>query len=168
MDVVIVTKCPKDADRDPLVWRKKLKMRSDQELFFSEEHHLCPTWADPKRDGAIPTGTGTKAVLFTGIASAASLLDHCRTIWNEVKHVPFRDHHAFSTRDLERLASLFDTFAAGRGVLVTTAKDAARARHLLPGSALDGLPLVIIGVEARILDRQNEFETIIMTHARPH
>jgi tetraacyldisaccharide 4'-kinase len=57
----------------------------------------------------------------------------------------FRDHHLFRSGELEAVAT--EARAAGADAIATTAKDAVR----LEGAAL-GLPVVVLGIAARIAD----------------
>ena len=58
----------------------------------------------------------------------------------------FRDHHRFRPDDLSSVAAR--TRAAGADAIVTTAKDAVR----LEGASFSGVPVVVLGIAAEILD----------------
>ncbi|MBK8614791.1 MAG: tetraacyldisaccharide 4'-kinase [Flavobacteriales bacterium] len=167
-DVVVVTKSPLAPGPDVVeAWRERLGLREEQTLFFSGLVYdrpigLCPSLTE------VPTGPDAGAILFTGIADPAPLLDHTRKLWGEVKHVAFPDHHAFTLADLTHLAGVFDTFARQRKTLVTTEKDAARLRSMIMGSPLEKLPVAVIGVQAVILTEPEHFASILRTHVGPH
>ena len=167
-DVVIVTKSP--SAPGPIVieaWRDRLGLREEQKLFFSGLAYNRPSWLTPTA-AEVPVGHDVGAILFTGIADPAPLVDHARRIWGEVNHVEFADHHAFTLADLSHLAGVFDTFARQRKTLVTTEKDAARLRSMIMGSPLEKLPVAVIGVQAVILTEPEHFASILRTHVGPH
>jgi len=66
------------------------------------------------------------------------------------------------------LADVFGSFAAGPKTLITTEKDAARLRSLIPGSPLEGLPLAVIGIRTVILNEPERFADLIRTHVATH
>lgn len=167
-DAVIVTKCPANPDlAAQQAWRARLGLRQGQELFFSGlEHGPLRPWTGRTAD--TPTGPGTAALFFTGIADPAPLLAHARTLFGEVHHLRFRDHHAFARTDLERIANSFNGLAAGEKALVTTEKDAARLGLAATSGPLQHLPLAVIGVRAVILDRPHDFQALIRSHVATH
>jgi len=58
----------------------------------------------------------------------------------------FRDHHRFGAEDVALVAAR--ARAAGAAAIVTTAKDAVR----LEGASFSGVPVVVLGIVAEILD----------------
>jgi tetraacyldisaccharide 4'-kinase len=58
----------------------------------------------------------------------------------------FRDHHRFGANEVARVAEA--ARAAGAEAIVTTAKDAVR----LEGASFSGVPVVVLGIAADILD----------------
>lgn len=171
-DAVIVTKCPALPNAaEQQQWRTKLGLRPDQPLFFSGLDYEAPR--SLAGDGQVPCGSGSAALLFTGIADAAPLLAHVRTLYGQVRHVAFGDHHAFTVADLAHLAALFnsfapDTFRDGPKTMITTEKDAARLPAALEQGPLKGLPIAVIGIHATILNEPYTFEALIRTHVATH
>ena len=168
VDVVIVTKCPKNKGIGaPLAWRERLRLQDDQALFFSTIDHLAPQWSHGG-SGAVPTGGGVSALLFTGIADPTPLLAHARTLWGRVDHAAFTDHHRFTIGDGQGLARHFSTFAPGPKLLVTTEKDMARMGPVADGDPLSGLPIVVIGMRTVILYEPERFAALIRDHVATH
>ncbi|HEY0977776.1 MAG TPA: tetraacyldisaccharide 4'-kinase [Flavobacteriales bacterium] len=167
-DAVIVTKCPQLPTTDEQArWRERLGLRSGVPLFFSGLEY-APPCSVYDTTAVVPTGAGTSALLFTGIADADPLVHHARSLFGTVKHMAFPDHHAFSPSDQARLARLFDTFATGERTLLTTAKDAARLGTALISGPLEDLPLAVIDVQARILNEPHSFTALIRSHVATH
>lgn len=158
--IVVVTKCPSlPSTAEQLSWRKRLKLTTDQHLFFAGIDH------DPVRI-VNPGNSPSSILLFTGIADPQPLVDYL-TMQARVEHIAFPDHHAFTMADLERLAVRFGTFAPGPKTLVTTEKDAARLGSL-KGTPLESIPLAIVGIRAIILNEPERFAELIRTHVATH
>ncbi|MFT3886389.1 MAG: tetraacyldisaccharide 4'-kinase [Flavobacteriales bacterium] len=167
-DAVVVTKCPLlPTPEEQYRWRAKLGLRKEVPLFFSGLSYDAPrSIHDPT--AAVPTGAGTAALLFTGIAQPGPLVAHARTLFPTLRHVAFPDHHRFSPADQARLARLFDTFATGPKTLLTTEKDLARLGSALLAGPLEDLPLAVIGVRAEILNEPTAFTALLRSHVATH
>ncbi len=86
-----------------------------------------PVIAGPTSPSDTPTAN-VPALAVAGIADPARFLDDLRaTGWAVLQALVFRDHHAFSSRDVERIWR--EAGKAGAGIVVTTEKDFVR---LLP------------------------------------
>lgn len=167
-DAVIVTKCPQLPSTDEQYrWRRRLKLHESQALFFSTMEYESPRFAGGPA-GHVPTGPLAAALLLTGIADAAPLVEHVHGQFGVVRHIAFRDHHAFTPADLRGVADVFHSFAAGPKTLITTEKDAARLGAALVSGPLQGLPVAVIGIRARILNEPHAFEALIRSHVATH
>lgn len=167
-DAVIVSKCPGlPAAEEQLRWRKRLGLAREVPLFFSTLRYEPPRYVQGGT-GEVPCGHGTAAVLLTGIADPAPLAEHLSTLFGTVRHLAYGDHHAFTTADLRKVASVFHSFATGPKTLITTEKDAARIGNALRTGPLQALPVAVIGVQARILNEPHAFEALIRTHVATH
>lgn len=162
--IVVVTKCPvlpEGAEQER--WRERLGLRTDQHLFFSGIEYEAPK---PLAGDGAPAEDRTtdNCLLFTGIADPTPLVDHTRRIFSSVDHMAFPDHHPFSKADLAALAGRYATFAPGPKMLITTEKDAMRLRSAIKGSALEKLPIGVIGIRAVILNEPERFASLIRDH----
>ena len=168
-DVVIVTKCPVSPTlEEQHSWRQRLGLRTEQPLFFSSMEYAAPrSLIDSTM--AVPIGPGTAALLFTGIADAAPLEAHVRSLFGTVRHMAFPDHHAFTHDDQAKLARVFSSFApSDKKTLITTEKDAARLGTALISGPLEDLPIAVIGIKAAIINEPHAFEALIRTHVTTH
>lgn len=167
-EAVIVTKCPTlPSPAEQHRWRERLGLRAEQKLFFSGTEY-APPYSLIDSTMTVPSGVGTSALLFTGIADSRPLEAHVAPLFEQVRHVPFGDHHIFTPADQQRLAQLFDTFASGEKTLLTTEKDAARLGPSLISGPLEGLPIAVIGIRAIILNEPHAFEALIRTYVATH
>ena len=166
--IVVVTKCmERPAADEQAVWRKRLHLRPDQELFFAGIAYEPPRSLDGHPLDR-PHGPGAGALVVTGIARPEPFVEHVRSLFGPVEHIAFPDHHAFTASDLARLARRFDTFAPAPNLLITTEKDAVRLRPLIPGGPLQGLPVATIGMRTVILNEPERFAELLRRHVGTH
>ncbi len=165
---VVVTKCmERPSAEEQAVWRKRLSIKPEQQLFFAGIVYDQPRTLNGRPSDS-PVGQGAAALVVTGIAQPEPFVLHVRSLFGQVEHIAFADHHAFTRADIERLAGLFGSFAAGPRTLVTTEKDAARLRPLIAGGPLESLPLAVIGMRTVILNEPERFADLIRHHVGPH
>jgi tetraacyldisaccharide 4'-kinase len=158
--VVVLTKCPGlPSPVEQQVWRRRLGLRTDQLLCFSDIVYEPPRAGAEELDGN--TLREASCLLFTGIADPAPLVDHLRGLFARVEHVAFPDHHVFSASELRGLAERYANFAAGPKWLVTTEKDAARLASSDAEGPLQDVPLATIGIRARILNEPERLEQLV-------
>ena len=165
---VIVTKCPGAPSSDEQhKWRSRLHLRPDQPLFFSAMRYAPPR---SLHDASlmVKTGTGTAALLVTGIADPAPLVEHVKGLFGTVEHMAFPDHHAFSPADQQRIAQRFVSFAGLEKTLITTEKDAARLGPALLNGPLEDIPIAVIGIQAEILNDPHAFTALLRSHVATH
>ncbi|MBP6312174.1 MAG: tetraacyldisaccharide 4'-kinase [Flavobacteriales bacterium] len=164
--VIVVTKCPSlPSVTEQEKWRRRLRLDSDQQLFFSGiEYENLRAWSDQ----IAVTDEKPTVLLFTGIADPDPLFQHVRGLAARAEHIAFKDHHMFTSKDLHHLATVFGKFAPGPKMLVTTEKDAARLGSVIKGSALEGMPLYVIGMRAVILNEPERFAELIQRHVATH
>jgi tetraacyldisaccharide 4'-kinase len=122
-DLVVVTKCPAPlpgGERERI--QRKLGLKKGQELAFAS---LCyqPVCDQEGRPVAQKDLMEMRFTLVTGIARPGPLLVFLRDSGIRFEHLAFRDHHAFSPAELERLKQ--------RQPILTTEKDAVRLEGAL-------------------------------------
>jgi tetraacyldisaccharide 4'-kinase len=162
-DIVLVT--PEDA-RDRLVPAGRLReplislRRADAVVLTggsSPEHFPVDgklVWR--ARRGISPANVPSRPVVFCGIARPQNFLSQLRTAAIEpVAEAFFRDHHAYSERDILDLQQLRQKSEGGG--FVTTEKDAINL-----GRYLDALqPLAVVPVKMELVDAANAVDTIL-------
>lgn len=168
--IVVVTKCPQlPTMEEQRTWRARLTLKDTQQLFFSGLRYAAPCLLHPDGTLGSPVAlSGASALLLTGIADPEPLVGHVRGQVKEFAHMAFPDHHTFSVPDLQNAAARLATFAAGPKMLVTTEKDAMRLLPHLHSGPLVGTSIVVIGVEALILDEPERFTALLRQHVAPH
>lgn len=169
-EVVIVTKCPKNpTEAEQAVWKRQLGLAPSQQLFFSGLRYakpkMLPTAGALEKDIDL---VGKRCLLLTGIADPAPFAEHVRGLGAAVEHLRFPDHHTFTLADLRKAAERLATFAPGPELLVTTEKDAMRLLPHLHQGPLAKATIVVIAVEAVILNDQDRFTRLLHDHVGTH
>ena len=127
-DIIIVTKCPKDLDDlKKEVIRKKLKLNSYQELFFSFISYQ-DTICSLEKSIPIDNLVSVHFTLITGIADSRPLIDHLISKGLTFDHINFKDHHNFNEKDIDKFSN--------QELILTTEKDFMRLRNKLDSSKL--------------------------------
>jgi tetraacyldisaccharide 4'-kinase len=162
-DIVLVT--PEDA-RDCLLPAGRLReqvtslSRADAVVLTSgaspESFPLNGKLLWRVRRGISVTNVPARPVVFCGIARPQSFLLQLRTAGIEpVAQALFRDHHAYTERDIQDLLKLRQQ--GGAEGFVTTEKDAINL-----GGFLDALqPLAVIPVRMELMDAANAVDTML-------
>ena len=108
------------------------------------------------RRGILPKDVPPRPVAFCGIARPKNFLAQLRTAGIEpVAEAFYRDHHAYTERDIHELLKLRQQSEAGG--FVTTEKDAINLGGYL--AALQ--PLAVVPVKMELLDAANAVDTIL-------
>ena len=108
------------------------------------------------RRGILPKDVPPRPVAFCGIARPKHFLAQLRTAGIEpVAEAFYRDHHAYTERDVQELLKLRQQSQAGG--FVTTEKDAINLGGYM--TALE--PLAVVPVKMELLDAANAVDTIL-------
>jgi len=124
-----------------------------------------PVWR-LRRRMEVPRIDG-RVVAFCGIARPEQFFAGLETGGLRVtKRVAFRDHHRYTSRDVDRLKTAARTASAA--AFVTTMKDEIRVRAIGVGSGLE-LPLLTVGLTIEIQDEDAALDWLItrVTEASP-
>ena len=155
-DIIVVTKCPpliSDQRRDE--YRRRLRLRPGQQLFFSQIDYLPP---QPLFDDC-PWSTPREALLVTGIANPEPLLRHLERHFT-VRHMAFPDHHPFSAIDCRRIVDKFNRIKSPEKVIITTEKDAMRLANGGAKELLADLPVFFIPISVSFAEGDTFDQTI--------
>lgn len=166
-DAVVVTKVPENADTDESKWRRTLRLKPYQSLFFTRFRYEQPI---PVTQTAqkIDLQSVRDIVLLTGIAHPQPLIQHLEKSFQIVKHYDFRDHHNFTEREIQSICNQhFDNIAMDC-LLVTTEKDWMRLQSDRIINIVSLLPIFVVRVEVGFLtDTQRDtFNQMVTRHVR--
>ncbi len=148
-DLIIVTKCPSDLDAKTInSIENSLNTSKHQKILF------CTLSYDSiiqNEIGNMPLELlrNKEVTLVTGIANPTPLLDYLTSKEISFEHLPYRDHHFFTAKEL----ALFN----GKDLVVTTEKDFMR----LKGKVAN---LYYLGVQHRFIgDGANSFRELLLS-----
>jgi tetraacyldisaccharide 4'-kinase len=135
-NIVIVTKLPKNlGDFEKQRIKKKLKLDSKQELYFSSISYDNNIVSKAKTTN-LNYLDDKKFTLVTGIANSMNLVDYLRNKGLSFEHLNFKDHHKFSQKELVNLNTIEN--------ILTTEKDYMRLADKLQKSNVYYLPIKTI------------------------
>ena len=160
-NIVIVTKCP--AKLNPIEKHnilRELKLQNYQRIFFS---YL--KYGDLQTLGgsnvSVDQRRADNILCITGIAHPEPLLAELRQ-YTKVQHLPFADHHDFTSGDIARIKETFATLPGRNNLIITTEKDAIRLR-----GKIDSLPVYILPVTVAFhKENDKDFDTLIESSVR--
>ena len=166
-DIVIVTKCP--ASLNPIDYRvltKAMNLFAYQSLYFTSLRYGVPYPLFGSKAPATDLRY-TDVLLLTGIASPEQMITDLQPRVRSLVPMAFPDHHAFSSRDVEKINTAFAAMPQGEKAIITTEKDAERLR------GVDGLSeevrenIFVLPVEvAFMLDGEEQFNDKIISYVR--
>ena len=152
-DVVLVTKCPAYLDvQEREQWRKHLKLRADQPLFFTTLHYMAPVGVFPDAD---PHYIYSKhCTLITGIAHNKLFLNYLSDTYKIGRSIELPDHHTYTRADVRKMASAVKKQPTA--CLMTTEKDAQRLRDCKNMPEAVRKRLFYVPIEATFLTPEEE------------
>ena len=152
-DVVLVTKCPAYLDvQEREQWRKHLKLRDDQPLFFTTLHYTAPVGVFPDAD---PHYIYSKhCTLITGIAHNKLFLNYLSDTYKIGRSIELPDHHTYTRADVRKMASAVKKQPTA--CLMTTEKDAQRLRDCKNMPEAVRKRLFYVPIEATFLTPEEE------------
>ncbi len=105
----------------------------------------------------------TSVFLFTGIAHTEHIFYHIKMKVNKLEHLKFKDHHAFSKKDVNKIYDLFNAFYGINKIILTTQKDVTRLKHLNFAKKLFELPFYVlpITIDFDASDKENFHQQIL-------
>ncbi len=131
--IIIVTKCPAEIKPiDERIITKELEIRPYQNLYFTRINYgpLAPVFPEDVVTPVLELSESTGILMVTGIANPAPLKDHLIIGSHTILEMNFKDHHQFTTKDIERIRVKFDSITTAQKIIITTEKDMVRFRDL--------------------------------------
>lgn len=130
-DMIVVTKNESDLSiNESKTIENRLKIRSDQALFFScyQYGDLIPAFSSCENFVSISDlkSEPVSVLIWAGIASPKSLVDYLKTVTNNIETIFYPDHHSYTKEDLEKLDDRFQKMQSVRKIIITTEKDVSR------------------------------------------
>ena len=150
-DIIVVTKGPRVLS--PFTFRRiknLIQPRDHQSLMFSFIRH--GKLRQIPGIGYIPQKKGyySEILIVAGIANPYPLEAHLKQKTNRVQTMFFRDHHQYTTKDIEQVIEAFDAIFVKNKVIVTTEKDMIRLKQPDIFELIKDLPICYLPVEVKI------------------
>ena len=127
--IVIVTKCPQEfRPFDFRIISKNLHLFPYQSLFYTSFDYgvLHPVFHNNTTDMPLSALTTKSALVIAGIANPEDFAEKINEYAAETKCIRYGDHHSFTKKNYEHIASLYKSMPAGNTFIIMTEKDAVR------------------------------------------
>ncbi len=158
---VIITKTNSSlSNTDHEYWRNKLKLGTNQLLFFSElvyKDELLSLNSDNKI--SIQELSNSTIVLITSIASNLELVNYLENYSNQVIKCEFPDHYTYTERDIIKIKQHFQQLKEKNLIGITTAKDSGKLKNLGNVKSLD-FDIFVIQSNVSIIGKNKDTELI--------
>lgn len=126
-NIIMVSKCPEDITQEQKQYYiSKINPKRNQEVFFSSINYDEFVYS---KEGKIPDNNLAyyDILLVTGIANPKPMLERIAKFSKNVKHLKFKDHHNFTTKDIEDILKEYRKLGEYKMIL-TTEKDYVRLK----------------------------------------
>lgn len=167
-DIIIITKTPKIFS--PITRRqivKTLRPRPYQKIFYSYISYNDPI---PLKNSSATSPAAAKynyIVMVSGIANSYPLQEYLKSICNELITINFRDHHVYTSQDLEKIIREYDSIISKDKVIFTTEKDAMRFETDDFTRYLENLPVYYIPIKIRFHEcDEMRFDKLILDYVQ--
>lgn len=157
--IIVVTKCPADmthAEKEELI--REIGPSSKQQVFFTALEYGTPYHMftlDRKEISA-----ETDVLLLCGIANPGAIKEMLNRNVRSYEMIKFRDHHIFSSDDLQEIIVQFEALGSNQKIILTTEKDAVRLDKF--EKDLAKYPVYVIPVRHKFLfGGEQEFNSIL-------
>lgn len=161
--IVIVTKCPDDANPDSL--RQQLRLLPSQSLYLSRISYQYVRQLFLDTQEPISTLSNRSILLITGIATPEYLLAYLGEKGITTAHKIYPDHHVYTSKDIKEITELFNNFDAPSKLLLTTEKDAVKLQRAEFKNLIGQLPFFVIGQATEFLSGAKQFEEELKKYA---
>ena len=167
-DCIILTKC--SADISPIqlrIMQRNLALYPHQQIFFSRIQYLAPRPLRSLCEADERTLSGGVQVLaLSGVASPAPFLSYLREQYELVDELIYRDHHLFTSSDLQEIERAWREAQAKTPAMplyvITTEKDAVRLADSYASLAEDFCShLFFLPITTEILFKPECFQQMI-------
>jgi tetraacyldisaccharide 4'-kinase len=162
-DIIIVSKCPPDLSIEAQnVIISKLKPLSHQSVYFSKIAYGSMT--DFFTGERIAFTSKPNVIMVSGIAKPQPMLDHLRTIADEVHLLRYPDHHFFSDANLEEMRQTYLNWDKPNKIIVTTEKDSARLEMHKQELLKWNIGIAVLPIQIEFLLKQEVFNAQITNY----
>lgn len=149
-NVIVVTKCPEtlsETEQKRIV--QKLKPEANQSIFFSTINYQERTKGNQQL--SLDELKEYEILLITGIANPKPLLSFLEKQECKFEHLKFPDHHNFTTQEIEKIQTQFESLTSKKKILLTTEKDYMRLSDKISD-------LSYLEIESKLIAEKEDFD----------
>lgn len=159
--IIIVTKCKShlnQEEKEDII--HELHPLDYQQVFFTKIEYASPYHLFTKEIKFLEPDCDI--LLICGIANPTPLQEMLTTYTDTYEMILFKDHHIFTTDDLEEIKKKFSEMASQNKIILTTEKDGVRLAKY--ESELKNLPVYIIPMRHKFLfEEEAQFESAVIS-----
>lgn len=160
-DMVVVSKCPAQLSKEEMrsITSKINIYAPNKKVFFTGIQYGEPiAFNEINKDTAICD----QVILFAGLANITPLKDYISKKYNLLQTFDFKDHHQYTTSDLELLKTTFNSFTEKNKCLLTTEKDMVKLLDPALKELLSTYPVFYMPIEVYFLENEDAFKTLLL------
>jgi tetraacyldisaccharide 4'-kinase len=156
-DMIIVTKCPRNLDRQEMdMIRGKIKPLPHQKVFFAALAYQPPRPLLTTKDQAEQKPWPKAVLLVTGIANPGPLSRYLAEKVEAMEVLTYPDHHFYHATDFKKIKQSLEQLQGREKAIVITEKDAAKWISAPDMDPLIGELALVLPVGFEILSGQKE------------
>lgn len=153
--IIIVSKCPDTLTEDEqFKITQKLQVEMHQTVFFTKIAY-AEEIIGKSTNIPIEKLPNYHVLLVTGIAKTKPLTDFLNSKQIRFKHLPYKDHYNFKTKDVHKIKAEFNKINSEKKIILTTEKDYVRT------FANSDLEIYYIPIKTAFLNFKDSFNTKI-------
>lgn len=155
-NAIIITKCPFPWQEEEMEKFRNKCRKYKKPVFFSRFRYSEIT--------NLNTGENfpneklreyNDALIITAIANPSLLEKEVEKYIPKFTALHFRDHHAYTTGDIEKANQIIDNFAHSNNCIITTEKDAVKLLELLPNGKTGETPVLTLNIEVEFYNESS-------------
>jgi tetraacyldisaccharide 4'-kinase len=167
-DIIIISKTPKvfsPITRRNLV--KQINPLPHQRLFFSYVSYEEPVPFNLCKNRIPAARKYNYIIMVAGVANSYPLQEYLSGLCNELVVIDFKDHHQYTSQDLEKINREYQGIISKDKVIFTTEKDATRLDNEVFSSYLDELPFYYVPIKVNFHDCDEiRFDKLILDYVQ--
>lgn len=151
-NMLVVTKTPSDASD---IEKELIKNKLIQKSAVTNVYFTSIVYGDLISINELEAKitSNTTVLLLTGIANPKPLIKYLKPLINNMEHLAFSDHHAFTRNDILTIRQRFEQIKNRSKIIITTEKDAQRIRTPEFLNILNDIPVAYIPIEIAFEDK---------------
>jgi tetraacyldisaccharide 4'-kinase len=167
-DIIIVTKTPKVLS--PITRRNietELKLQPNQKLCYSYVGYDEPIPLKLCSNQKPASAKYNYIIMVAGVANSYPFQEYIKSICNELIVIDFKDHHQYTSQDMDKISREYFSIISKDKVIFTTEKDATRLDNEAFAPYLDELPFYYVPIRIRFHDCDNiRFDKLILDYVQ--